>query len=70
MGFLRLAWIKMDNDDTEDAMKLFNRLLTECPDSKLGCQAAMARAKFMDDKGTLPGGRTALWPGIAPVSRQ
>ena len=45
-GISALAWYKMDNNDIDEAMQLFDRLLTECPDSEFACQAAMARAKY------------------------
>lgn len=48
-GLSGLAWLKMKSEETEEANRIFERLLTEFPDSKFGLEAALARGKYCED---------------------
>lgn len=48
-GLSGLAWLKMKSEKSEEANLIFERLLTEFPDSKFGLEAALARGKYCED---------------------
>jgi TolA-binding protein len=48
-GLSGLAWLKMKSNDTGEANRIFERLLTEFPNSKFGLEAALARGKYCEE---------------------
>ncbi len=50
-GLSGLAWVNMESMDHPKALSFFKRLIDEYPDSQFSRNAAMARAKFLDDAG-------------------
>ncbi len=52
-GLAGLGWLKMELNETSEAMATFDRLISECPESKFTCDAAMARAKHFESAGEL-----------------
>lgn len=48
-GLSGLAWLKMNSKETDAANGIFERLLTEFPNSKFGLEAALARGKYCED---------------------
>ncbi len=48
-GLSGLAWIQMRTNESNHALATFERLVNEYPDTKFAAEAAMARAKFLDD---------------------
>jgi cellulose synthase operon protein C len=48
-GLSGLAWLKMNSEETDEANLIFERLLTEFPNSKFGLEAALARGKYCED---------------------
>lgn len=52
-GLSGMAWLKMKSEDTDEANRIFERLLTEFPDSKFGIEAALARGKFCEENANL-----------------
>ena len=49
-GLSGLAWISVKSQDLQSANDVFERLLNECPDEKSSGDAALARAKFLEDQ--------------------
>ena len=50
-GLSGLAWVNMESTDNAKAFAVFKRLTEDYPDSKFSRNAAMSRAKFLDEKG-------------------
>lgn len=50
-GLSGLAWVHMESTETAQAYTVFKRLTEEYPDSKFSRNAAMSRAKFLDEAG-------------------
>jgi len=50
-GLSGLAWVNMESTDNPKALAVFKRLTEDYPDSKFARNAAMSRAKFLDDAG-------------------
>lgn len=50
-GLSGLAWVNMESTDNAKALAVFKRLTEEYPDSKFSRNAAMSRAKFLDEAG-------------------
>lgn len=50
-GLAGLAWVYHDRGENERAEEYFERILSEYPDSEIAVDAAMARAKQLEDKG-------------------
>ena len=48
-GLAGLSWLMMEAD-TDEANEVFHRLVTEYPDSKFSSQAAISRAKFLEEQ--------------------
>ncbi len=51
-GLAGLSWLKMETE-TEEATALFVRLIHEYPDSKFSSQAAISRARFLEERGDI-----------------
>jgi len=50
-GLSGLAWVNMESNDNAKAFAVFKRLTQDYPDSKFSRNAAMSRAKFLDEAG-------------------
>ena len=50
-GLSGLAWVNMESTNNTKAFAVFKRLTEDYPDSKFSRNAAMSRAKFLDDAG-------------------
>ncbi len=48
-GLSGLAWMKIESADMAGAFVVFEKLLEKCPDNNLAGEAAMARAKHLED---------------------
>ena len=76
-GLAGLAWVYHDRGDNERAEEYFERILSEFPDSNFAVDAAMARAKQLEDKSQFEAAartyslvsNTATRPELANVAR-
>ena len=50
-GLSGLAWVNMESTDNAKALSVFKRLIEDYPDSRFSRNAAMSRAKFLDEAG-------------------